>query len=62
MKTMLAIMIVLLFLVGTVAFALPAIGAPLAPDQPFPLGITESSAEYVPHVACSIGPCDCQTC
>jgi hypothetical protein len=62
MKTMLAIMIVLLLLVGIVAFALPAIGAPLAPDQPLPLGITENGAANVPHIACAIGPCDCETC
>lgn len=62
MKTILAIMIIVLLLVGTVVFALPAIGAPLAPEQPLPLSIIDSGADYVPHIACTSTPCDCQTC
>jgi hypothetical protein len=62
MKTILAIMIIVLLLVGTVAFALPAIGAPLAPQQPLPLSITGSGTDYAPRIACDGVPCDCQSC
>jgi hypothetical protein len=51
-----------LLLVGTVAFALPAIGVPWAPEQPSTLSIVEGGAGYVPHIACDPTPCDCPDC
>ncbi len=62
MKAILAIMIVVLLLAGIAAFALPALGAPLAPDQPLPLSIMDSSADIAPQIACVGYSCDCQTC
>ncbi len=62
MKPILAIMIVVLLLVGVAAFTLSAIGAPSAPDQPLPLCVTGSGADSVPRIACTVAPCDCESC
>ncbi len=62
MKTMLAIMIVVLLLVGTLAFTLPTLGTLQAPAQPSAISTIDGGAHYVPFIACSVGPCGCPDC
>ncbi len=62
MKIMLAIMIIVLLLVGTLAFTLPTAGSLSAPAQPSSISTIDSGGNPVQFISCAVGPCPCPSC